>query len=53
VTEVNKALNQEPGLVNKSPSEKGWLYKIELSNTDELDALLTAEEYKKHCETES
>ncbi|KAI9060161.1 hypothetical protein FKP32DRAFT_1595551 [Trametes sanguinea] len=51
VEEVNEALNEQPGLLNKSPEEKGWLCKIKLSNPSELEQLLTEEEYKEHCET--
>ncbi|KAG1757496.1 glycine cleavage H-protein-domain-containing protein [Suillus lakei] len=46
VTEVNEVLNSEPGLLNRSPEEKGWLCKIRLSAPEEMDELLTLESYK-------
>ncbi|KAB1252903.1 Glycine cleavage system H protein; mitochondrial [Camelus dromedarius] len=37
VTEINDALAENPGLVNKSCYEDGWLIKMTLSNPSELD----------------
>lgn len=42
--------DEEFELVNKSPYEDGWLAKIELSNSSELDSLLDASAYKKMVE---
>ncbi len=50
VEEKNTDLEDTPDLINKSPFEDGWLYKIRLSNKDELENLLTAVEYKKIVE---
>ncbi|KAI0704947.1 single hybrid motif-containing protein [Cytidiella melzeri] len=50
VEAVNEALAGQPGLLNKSPEDKGWLCKIKLSNATELDNLMTEEAYKEHCE---
>nr|MDK2850155.1 glycine cleavage system protein [Candidatus Cloacimonadota bacterium] len=47
VTERNNDLEDSPDLINKSPYEDGWIMKVRLSNTDELDNLLSAVEYKK------
>lgn len=47
VTAVNKEIQDAPELVNKEPYERGWMIKIHLSNPSEVDALLTAEAYKK------
>ncbi|KAI0652233.1 glycine cleavage H-protein-domain-containing protein [Trametes meyenii] len=52
VEEINETLNDQPGLLNKSPEEKGWLCKIKLSDPSELEKLMTEEEYKKHCESD-
>ncbi|KAL7285180.1 hypothetical protein ACG7TL_000273 [Trametes sanguinea] len=52
VKEINEALNEQPGLLNKSPEEKGWLCKIKVSDPSELDTLLTEEQYKEHCESD-
>jgi len=47
VTEVNKALGDNPELVNSDPYGGGWLYKMKLSNPSEAGALLGAEQYEK------
>jgi glycine cleavage system H protein len=46
VTEVNEAVPQNPALVNTAPYEGGWFFKLKLANPAELDALLTAEQYR-------
>lgn len=46
VTEANKAAVENPALVNSEPYGGGWFYKVRLSNPTELDALLTAEQYR-------
>jgi glycine cleavage system H protein len=46
VLEVNESLSAEPALVNTSPYEDGWLYKIRLSNPSQLDALKSPDDYR-------
>jgi len=53
VEEVNKALDDQPSLMNKLEEETGWLCKVKLSNPAEVDTLLTEEAYKAHCESEA
>jgi glycine cleavage system H protein len=50
VEEVNETLSSEPGLLNKSPEDKGWLCKIRLSDPSEVSSLLTEESYKASYE---
>ena len=50
VVEVNENLNENPGLINKSPFEEGWIAKIKLSNAAELDAMMDEATYTKFCE---
>ena len=47
VIEVNDALEENPELVNTSPYEEGWFFKIKVSdeNLGSIDSLMTAEEY--------
>ena len=47
VIEVNEALEENPELVNTSPYEEGWFFKLEVSdeNLGSIDSLMTAEEY--------
>ncbi len=47
VIEVNPALEDQPDLVNKEPFEGGWMIKVQIADTAELDELLTAEQYKE------
>lgn len=46
VLEVNTALDANPELVNSDPFGDGWMVKISISDTSELDELLSAENYK-------
>jgi glycine cleavage system H protein len=45
IRETNTALNDDPALVAQSPYEKGWFVKIALSRREELDELMTKDEY--------
>lgn len=47
VEEKNGDAEESPEIINKSPYEDGWLYKVRLSSPDELENLLTALEYSK------
>jgi glycine cleavage system H protein len=47
VLEVNPALNTTPEIVNSDPYGKGWMIKIELTNVDELNSLLSAQAYQE------
>jgi glycine cleavage system H protein len=46
ITEVNSGLEDAPESVNESPYENGWMIKIKLSDTSELDGLLDEAAYK-------
>ena len=45
VAEFNPALEDKPELINQDPYGEGWIVKIELSKTEELADLLSAEKY--------
>ena len=45
VTEVNKAVVDNPALANTEPYGGGWFYKIKLGNPAELNGLLTPAQY--------
>jgi glycine cleavage system H protein len=47
VSEVNTRLESEAGIINKDPYGEGWIIKIKMSNPEELNSLLSAEDYKK------
>ena len=46
VTEANGALEEEPALVNSSPEEEGWFFRLTISDAGELDGLMTEAAYK-------
>ena len=46
ITATNKALESNPGLINQSPYADGWIFELELSNPEELNALMTAAQYR-------
>jgi glycine cleavage system H protein len=45
VTEVNKAVTEDPALVNSEPYGGGWFFKVKLSDSAELNSLLGPEQY--------
>ena len=53
VVEVNDSLNDSPELVNDSPYEEGWMIKVEVSDSSEIDRLMSASEYGALVEAES
>ena len=50
VIEVNEKLLDEPEIVNGSPYEEGWFFKIRLDDRSEFENLMTEEEYTNSCE---
>lgn len=47
VLEVNPELEDKPELVNEDPYGNGWIIKVALSNSADLDSLLSAADYKQ------
>ena len=50
VIEVNSLLEDQPEIINSSPYEDGWFYKLTPSALDELNNLLSPEDYSEVCE---
>lgn len=48
ILETNKALEQDPALVNRDPYGQGWMIKVKLQNPKEVEGLLRADAYAKH-----
>lgn len=46
ITEFNTQLESDPELVNKDPYGDGWMIKVRINDTSELDSLLSASEYE-------
>ncbi|XP_063168812.1 glycine cleavage system H protein, mitochondrial [Candoia aspera] len=51
VTEINTALADNPGLVNKSCYQDGWLIKMTVDNPSELEDLLSEDAYEKYIKS--
>ena len=57
VTAVNRALDDDPGIISTSPEQKGWLYKLDNIDPAEIDELkeahelMSEEEYAEYLET--
>ncbi len=47
VVEVNKALEADPGLINREPFGQGWLFVMKIDSPDDLKNLKDAAAYKK------
>jgi glycine cleavage system H protein len=47
ITAINAELQQNPALVNTHPFSTGWLVKIKPSRLEEMEALLTKDEYQQ------
>ncbi len=47
ITAFNEDLENDPELVNSDPYGKGWMIKIKMSDTSQVDDLLTADGYKE------
>jgi len=46
VLEVNPEIESSPELVNKDPYGKGWMIRIKIANSTEINDLLTPEAYR-------
>ncbi|MEO0232007.1 MAG: glycine cleavage system protein GcvH [candidate division WOR-3 bacterium] len=47
VIEVNEELETNPGIINEDPYGLGWMIKIRITNPEEIQNLLSPEEYRK------
>ncbi|HEY4255955.1 MAG TPA: glycine cleavage system protein GcvH [Candidatus Udaeobacter sp.] len=47
IVEVNKALEADPGLINREPYGQGWIFVLKIDNADDLKQLKDAEAYRK------
>ena len=46
VVEVNKALEADPGLINREPFGQGWIFVLKIDNADDLKNLKDAAAYR-------
>ena len=47
IIEFNEALESKPESVNSDPYGEEWMIKVKISNTDEIESLLSSESYKE------
>jgi len=45
VLEVNDKIEESPEIINNSPFQEGWLFKIEVMNPEEIQSLIVKSEY--------
>jgi glycine cleavage system H protein len=50
ITEINEDLPDMPEAVNSDPYGEAWMVKFEISDSGELEDLLNADAYEKHCQ---
>ena len=50
VIEVNEALGEAPQLINDSPMDDGWIFRIEVEDEQELEELMDASAYGEYTE---
>jgi glycine cleavage system H protein len=53
VVERNDKLLDQPELVNDSPYEDGWMLKVEMDDSSEIDKLMSSSEYDVLLESEA
>ena len=49
VVAVNERIGGEPALVNSSPMQDGWFFRLELADSKSLDTLMDEAAYAKFC----
>lgn len=52
IIDINESLADKPELLNNSPYNEGWMIKINFSHINEIDDLLSLEEYKDIVKSE-
>ena len=48
VVVVNEELSSTPELLNQDPYDKGWMFKVKMSDPSELGELLSPDDYAHH-----
>ncbi len=51
VVSSNQELKDRPELINDSPYEEGWMLVVKMSSPDEINSLMSAEEYKTYLQS--
>ena len=48
VVAVNEELSSAPELLNQDPYDKGWMFKVKMSDASEVNELLSPDDYSHH-----
>lgn len=48
VVAVNQALDADPAVVNRDPYGEGWMIKLKVNSTADVDGLMSAADYRSH-----
>ncbi|MBM4396740.1 MAG: glycine cleavage system protein GcvH [Deltaproteobacteria bacterium] len=47
IAEVNELLNDDPAVINSDPHEEGWIVRIEVEEIEQIDDLMSADDYEE------
>lgn len=47
ITQLNEAVKNDPGMVNRSPFDDGWLFTMQIGDKTELNSLMTLNQYQE------
>lgn len=51
IAQINEKVKNDPGIVNRSPFDDGWLFTIQGSDKSELNSLMTHNQYQEFLKT--
>ncbi|MCK4763419.1 MAG: glycine cleavage system protein GcvH [Candidatus Aminicenantes bacterium] len=50
IVDINSALEDNPELINQSPYEEGWMFKMKMEDEGDLDDLMDADIYEEYLQ---
>ena len=53
VTEINEDLQEHPEYINQSPYDKGWIIKIKIKDSSEINDLMNSRQYQEYIKSET
>ncbi|XP_023323891.1 uncharacterized protein LOC111697949 [Eurytemora carolleeae] len=53
VLEKNESVEDKPSLINTSPEEKGWLFRLSVADSSDFKNLMNKDEYTKFLESQT
>jgi len=53
VTEINEDLQEHPEYINQSPYDKGWIIKIKIKDSSEINDLMNSHQYQEYIKSET